>query len=934
LVSGGALAEDGAPVVAAGETKRIRSGCRACGKCECGVIVVIQDGKVVRVEGDETGAPQSNGNCCSKSQASVQAAYHPDRLRYPLKRTKPKGEDPGWERISWDEASEIVANAIGQIQEKYGQDAMMCMTGTSRVWGSCASAFGSVLNTPNRYSAGQICKGPRNLSGTLTDFFGSFWNENEDLIPNRVYVQWGTECAYSNYDSSCRTMVEVATHAAKHILIDPRITPLGKEADIWLPLRPGTDGAMAMCWSKIVVDNKLYDDLFVKRWTNAPYLVCEDIEPTGGYILEGESATNIKTRLLKESDLVEGGSVYRYIVYDNINSRFTYYDVETCEWEDEPYESVKPTTGIEIAGGFLPDPSQFNPPKDPAIYGEFEVRLKDGRTAKVRPVWEHYIDRLEPFTSERTAEICGVPAGDIEEACKLWATRIDPRMPNGGLHYQLATDQTGNCIQTIRTLNILDDICGCLDMPSCGRGPTAGNVSATPVILRPVGGPARPTVPNFDARKTIIGGDKYPLTRWFSNWADATSLWDAALTGEPYKLHGCVSCTGNFMSQTNPQQGWEALMGMEFFLMSDLWHVPQACLADVLVPSATWLEMDYPRLSQGPSGGQGATCMAVEPPGEAKNENEIQIWIAKTMNYPFNQRDPDNPWPDHATYLDTMVASFRKKDGNPYTWEEYKADFQENGWWRVKELTPERWGTYRRYEMGQLHTPAGFGIRPLTDTLPGTWTPTRKVEIWSTIIETYVDDWKRFVLPDYEEPYKSPVTTPDLFKEYPFILTTGSRNPTYFHSEHRQLPWCRELWPTPRVELNPSDAEQLGVKQGDWVWIENENGKVRQTVDVYYGIKRGVANANHTWWYPELSEPGKGWELSSINNLVYPYDCDPLCGATALRAYLCKIYKATPENCPGGEVVPADSKGNKIIVAADDPRLLGWLPDYEGRVTT
>jgi len=91
----------------AGEIKRIRSCCRACGKVECGVWVTVQDNKVIKVEGDESNA-HSRGHCCAKSQSSMLALYHPDRLRYCMKRTNPKGEDdPGWVRITLDEAFEI-----------------------------------------------------------------------------------------------------------------------------------------------------------------------------------------------------------------------------------------------------------------------------------------------------------------------------------------------------------------------------------------------------------------------------------------------------------------------------------------------------------------------------------------------------------------------------------------------------------------------------------------------------------------------------------------------------------------------------------------------------------------------------------------------------------------------------------------------------------
>jgi sulfite dehydrogenase (quinone) subunit SoeA len=912
-----------------GTLERIRSGCRACGKMECGVWVTVKDGKVIRIEGDEEGSPQSAGNCCTKSQSSLQAAYHPDRLRYPLKRTKPKGEDPGWVRITWDEVWDITAKNIKSLQEKYGKESIMTMNGTSRVWGSGGASVTTALGTPNKHSAGQICKGPRMFAGSLTDMFGSYWLANTDDIPNRVYVQWGTAVEHSNYDDSCRTIVDVATKAKKQILVDPRITPLGKEADIWLPIRPGTDGAVAMAWTHIVLKNELYDDLFVKRWTNAPFLVCQDIEPTGGYIQEGESGSNIKTRLLKESDLVEGGSWKKYIVYDNINDRFTYFDAETCEWEGEPFASVKPTTGFEICGGWFPDPSTFNPPKDPALFGEFEVTLKDGRAVKVKPVWEYYVERFKDYTPEKAAEISGVNAKDIEDACLAWATRIDPRMSNGGIHYQLATDQCGNATQTIRTLILLNDIVGCLDSPAGGRGPTAGPVQAVPGFMRAKpkpGDPAPPPPNNFE--KTYakrIGGDIFPLTRWYSGWSDAAATWDAALTGKPYPLRGAVAITGNFMNQANATLGWEALKSMDFFFMADLWHVPMAGLADVLVPTAHWLELDFPRLSQGPAGGMGATVKCIEPPGETKCDAEIYLGFTKALGYVWNQRDPkNNPWPTLEQVLDWTVEAFGGR-----TWKQFNEEFQKNGWWDVKKVEPQRWGTYHRYEIGYLHTPASFGIKPLVDKLPGFWTPTRKVEIWSTVIETYIEDWERFVLPDYDEPHKSPISTPELFEKYPFNLTTGSRAPVFFHSEHRQLPWCRELWPVPRVELNPADAQKLGVEQGDWVWIENDFGKVRQAVDVYYGIAPGVANANHTWWYPELSEPKKGWDLSAINVLVDAHDRDPLCGASTLRAYPVKIYKATPENCPNGKVIPCDEDGTEIIASAKDPRLKAWLPVYE-----
>lgn len=92
--------------------------------------------------------------------------------------------------------------------------------------------------------------------------------------------------------------------------------------------------------------------------------------------------------------------------------------------------------------------------------------------------------------------------------------------------------------------------------------------------------------------------------------------------------------------------------------------------------------------------------------------------------------------------------------------------------------------------------------------------------IWSTVLESWLpgegEEFPKFV----EAPH-GPVADPDLFTDdNSFLMTTGRRQGTYFHSEHRQLPWCRELWPVPRLEMNPVDAERLGLEQGDWVWID------------------------------------------------------------------------------------------------------------------
>ena len=505
-----ALAEDANAT--AGELKHVRTCCRACGKVECGVWVTVQDGKAIKVEGDES-APQSRGHCCAKSQSSMHAAYHPDRLRYPVKRTNPKGsDDPGWVRITLDEAFELSGQGLGEVVDKYGGQSIFVMCGTSRVWSlGPYQGMKQLFGTPNAHLAYQVCKGPRHWAGIMTDEMGSPWMEVE--AEPKVYLQWGTAVEYSNYDTTNRTISDVAPHATAHICVDPRVTPLSKEADIWLPLRPGTDGALALGWFNWIIENEAYDDTMVRRWSNAPFLFCDD-KPwkTEGWLVEGNGGINMRTKLITEADIIEGGKYQRFMVWDENNNRLTYWDAEEGKWEGEMHKI--PTTGsfIEhpleglVAPGWLPDPSVWcdpadakfdaywdegnekgkvtNPaglPKKPALFpGEVAVTLKDGKTYQCRTVWDGFHDLTSQYTWDKVEEITGVPGEKAEEAVRVWTTRVDPRHGNGGIHFQLATDQNGNSIQNCRVLQMLSCVTGNSDEPAGNRGSCKSQFDGNP----------------------------------------------------------------------------------------------------------------------------------------------------------------------------------------------------------------------------------------------------------------------------------------------------------------------------------------------------------------------------------------------------------------------------------------------------------------------
>ena len=149
-------------------------------------------------------------------------------------------------------------------------------------------------------------------------------------------------------------------------------------------------------------------------------------------------------------------------------------------------------------------------------------------------------------------------------------------------------------------------------------------------------------------------------------------------------------------------------------------------------------------------------------------------------------------------------------------------------------------------------------------------------------------------LPYYKEPPYSPCSTPELFKEYPLVLTTGARTFATFHSEHRQISTLREITPYPVMNIHPETAEQLGIKEGDWVCIENMFGKAKEKAHLTPTIHPKVVHAEHGWWYPEQKgeEPNLyGVWKSNINTLVPHKHIGKLGFGAPFKQMICKVYR-------------------------------------------
>lgn len=256
----------------------VRSVCEMCLN-NCGIIVYRQNGMVTKIEGDADN-PRNAGRLCGKGLSGFISTRAPNRVTQPLKRTNPKkgpGEDPGWEAISWEEALNTVAAKLRDIKKK---DPRLLYVTTFGFWISFdivrpwSSAFGSTL-TP--FSSGFYCgNNVHNIQFATTGALEA----NPDGPMTKYLLLFGSQYgAVVNYDvmHAAHAIASKRPGGIKVVAIDPIGTYSAGKAEEWLPIRPGTDAALALCFINLLVNEYgIYDKKFLQIRTNAPYLIGAD----------------------------------------------------------------------------------------------------------------------------------------------------------------------------------------------------------------------------------------------------------------------------------------------------------------------------------------------------------------------------------------------------------------------------------------------------------------------------------------------------------------------------------------------------------------------------------------------------------------------------------------------------------------------------------
>ncbi len=285
-------------------TKRIQGYCALC-VSRCGSIAVIENGRFVALEPDPS--HPTGKALCAKGRAAPELVYHPDRLLYPLMRTRPKGDpDPGWQRISWDEALDRTAAGLRKIAAEHGPQSVVFSVVSpstsasvdSVVWiQRLMNAFGS----PNLCASMELCGWGRYLATQYTFGAGVPGVYMPDLENAGCILFWGYNPNLARLSHAIATM-EAVKRGARLIVVDPRRTGVAKKASLWLQVRPGTDGALALGIASVMIERGWYDRQFIRDWTNGPLLVRAD-----------------NGRLLTQGDLSTSGSSQQYVAWSEFD---------------------------------------------------------------------------------------------------------------------------------------------------------------------------------------------------------------------------------------------------------------------------------------------------------------------------------------------------------------------------------------------------------------------------------------------------------------------------------------------------------------------------------------------------------------------------------------------------------------------------------------
>ncbi|MFA5626579.1 MAG: molybdopterin oxidoreductase family protein [Thiohalomonadaceae bacterium] len=939
--------------------------CYMCA-CRCGIRVTLRDGEVRYIQGNPD-HPLNKGVICAKGSSGIMKQYSPARLTRPLLRKAGAERGEGeFEPISWEEAFALMEERLANIRatdpKKFalftGRDQMQALTGL----------FAKQFGTPNYAAHGGLCS-VNMAAGLIYTMGGSFWEfGGPDLERAKLFVMIGT----SEDHHSNPLKVELAKfkrNGGRFISINPVRTGYSAIADEWVPIKPGTDGALLLALIHELIKQGMYDRDFVTQYTNAAELV----------------------------NLNPNDPEYGMFVRFEIPQEEGCFDPQNKLWWDR--ELDKPI-------------STHTPGADPRLLGEF--KLSDG--TPVKPAFQLLKERIEQYTPEWAADITGIPAATIrrlahemgitarDEKIELpiawtdvWENEHKSVIGNPvAFHAMRGLAAHSNGFQTIRSLGILMTILGTIDrpggfrhkapfprpIPPCPKTPIRPEdvQPDTPLNGMPLGWPADPDDLFIDDDGQPIRLDKgfsweYPLSVHGLMHNAITNAW----RGDPYKIDTLLIFMANMSwnSTMNAEQVRKMLNDKDedgeykipFLIVADAFQSEMVAFADLVLPDTTYLErhdvmsmLDRP-ISEYDGPVDSVRIPVLQPTGECKPFQEVLLELGTRLKLPVftdgnGQRKYRN-YPDFVTNFETapgsgigFLAGWRGKGGekhmrgepNPNQWQMYEKNncvFQHK--------MPRSYQYMRNWNQGYLQWAQSNGMTRYAEPInchiyseilqkfrlaaQGKTTGRQPPDHLRKRIETYFDP-----LPFYYEPLESQLTDKH---QYPLNAVT-QRPMAMYHSWDSQNAWLRQIHTYNHLYVHPSVGAAGGFADGDWVWVESQWGKVRCISKFSEALEPGtvwtwnaVGKAAGAWNLdPMANESKQGFLLNHlISEELPPHEAgahlsnsDPITGQAAWYDVRVRVYKAgedeAKETFPQFAPVPA---------APGTPPRRPWLNYFAGR---
>ena len=875
--------------------------CYMCA-CRCGIRVTVRNGEVRYIEGNPD-HPINKGVICAKGASGIMKQVSPARLTQPLKRRE--GSERGaadYEPISWDEAFSMLEERLRHLRatdpKKFalftGRDQMQALT----------SLFARQFGTPNYAAHGGFCS-VNMAAGMIYTIGGSFWEfGGPDLDRARLFVMIGT--AEDHHSNPLKMEIsKFKRDGGRFISINPVRTGYSAIADEWVPIRPGTDGALLLALCHELIAKELFDRDFLVRYSNAAQLV------------ELDEASEDEGLFVRTDDPVDPGC----------------FDPQNKLWWDRRTNSAVLT---------------HSDGAEPRLRGSFT--LEDGRP--VKPAFQLLVDRLREYTPEWAAGITGIAADDIRRLAHemgvtardgtielpiqwtdTWGKKHDSVTGNAvAFHAMRGLAAHSNGFHTIRALSILMSLLGTIDrpggfrhkapfprpIPPCAKPPTHPLAvhPNQPLDGAPLGFPAQPDDLFVDDDGEAVRLDKafsweYPLALHGMMHNVIGNAW----RGDPYRIDTLMIFMANMAwnSSMNTVETRRMLNDRDengeykipFLVVCDAFQSEMTAFADLVLPDTTYLErhdvmsmLDRPISDfSGPT--DSVRVPVVAPPPGCKPFQDVLVELASRLGLPaFVDARGERRFADYTDFVVNwetepgsgigFLAGWRGKAGdkamvgepNPDQWKRY----EENGCFFHHEL-PKSYQYMRNWNQGYLEWAQKHRLVRYAEPLlihiysevlqkfrlsaQGKGDQRQPPDRLRNHIRTYFDP-----LPFYYEPLEAQVVDRE---RYPLAAIT-QRPMAMYHSWDSQNAWLRQIHAHNYLYVSPLLGREQGFADGEWVWVESPWGRVRCMCRFSEAVEPGtvwtwnaVGKAPGAWnLAPDANEARKGFLLNHLISDTLP----------------------------------------------------------------